>query len=222
MKFEDVLDIANNNAGLRLEDVGFLYCLYTYNKQLLKRMLDTGTIRITREKIDYLIMTDFIQLKHTSEEGKQKDYRVNNIIVTEKTNKLFEELFSRNTDISIDTSPQTLNEYWDEFLEVYPKKESNSSRYLHNLKSKMKPRYLEYITNPKSKYSHQDIIKVTKAYVDFKERRDEIFKRTKDRSYWIEAYPLLSTYVNNIEDKIDQYLELLESDKVEGFKLNLL
>lgn len=100
---------------------------------------------------------------------------------------------------------------WDEFLKCYPKKEG--SRALHNLKSKCKIKYLAYINNPNSKFSHEEIVEKTKFYVKYKIERDSLHSNTKNSKYWIEPFQLLSTFVNNLEDNMERILDYKESEK---------
>lgn len=174
------------------------------------RLIRSGILtQINKESLKRLKLTNVI------EDDNIVDIRTVKLTESFKTdkNKLLIEKDYEEVDNA--KKSDTRDTRWLEFLNVYPKQ--HNSRYLHNLKSQCKDRYYKYLKskdNPNEE--HKRVLKITEAWVRHKKHHDQMYSVTKDDKYWIEDFCLLSTYINNIEDKLEQYEDLINEEVSES------
>ncbi len=125
--------------------------------------------------------------------------------------KIKQERFDKIFNSDSQQSSIDYDKMWQEFLDIYPK--SEGARKLHNNKSACFSKYKSYLASKADIMdAHKRVIDATTKYVKYKDKMTETYESTKDRRYWIEAYPLMQTYINNLDDKIEQYKDVDESD----------
>jgi hypothetical protein len=189
------INLPSLSAGL------YLYSLHEGSIDDLAHALNSGLLpQLTTEEIDHLLKQKIIEPADVALPGIE--YQLSDIgkALLNKRSK------------SVVTSP-----FFNDILDVYPKREG--LRRLHSRTSETQNAYTKKIKEGYKKagfespeHYHQYVLLVIQTYVAYKQNAAKLYKTTGDRSYWIEAFPLLSTFVNQLEDRIAQYEDLLSDD----------
>jgi hypothetical protein len=117
--------------------------------------------------------------------------------------------FSASVDLLAHFGLNDADKDWEEFYNTYPKKEGNN--YLRDRKSKCKEKYKKLMTTG---LSHRRTIEILTAFVALKQECDKLYIATKQDKYWLPRMPLMSTFVNNLEDKVSQYADLIADNEI--------
>lgn len=195
----------------------YIVCHLLYNKEydILNSLLEKNCLSfIKKDRLDHLNKLNIL-IKISDSLDFRDDFKVGGTFANHKQIVPLESKSASPEYVVkeglFDSSYESM---FDEFVEIYPKKEG--SRMLHNLKQKSKLKYISWLqckSNPIE--AHSRCLEITCKYIDFKEEMSSLYRSTKNREYWIEAYPLLSTYINNLDDKLNQYESLLKDDELE-------
>lgn len=183
------------DTGLTINDYLFCQFIYNQNEKLLGFYTEQFDKFYTRESIDKLIMTGFLELEDDS-----RGYRFTNFRVTEH----FIELFLNELKLKKATKTKSEDElpWFDEWYSLWPRGQKSGG---YPVKGDRKGCYKKLIKFIKEhpEFEKDIIIKATKDYIDAQRLSRFAFIKLAHFFVYKDNISVLASYCELIKEKLD-------------------